>query len=85
MLSMLRRSDINLFKIVSESVATTAAAQLSAGHVFEVEVVASLRVDIVQESAFLDAMNPFHTVHGWYTTDLDKLLSTWLDCLDGVS
>ena len=80
---MLRRSDINLFKIVSESVATTAAAQLSAGHVFEVNHIASLKVDSVQETAFLDAMNPFHTFHGWYATDLDKLLSTWLDCLEG--
>ena len=83
MLSILRRSDINLFKIVSESVATTAAAQLSAGHVFEVNHIASLKVDSVQETAFLDAMNPFHTFHGWYSTDLDKLLSTWLDSLEG--
>ena len=82
MLSILRRSDKFLFKFVSESVASNAAAQLSEGHCFHVDVTASLKVDSFQETAFSEAMAPYHTSHGWYAVDLEKLLSAWLDCLD---
>ena len=85
MLAILGRSDTNLFKFVSESVACNVAAHLTEGHNFEVNVVATLKVDSSQETAFSEAMIPYHTSNGWFAVDLERLLSVWLDCLDGVS
>ena len=82
MLSVLRRSDEHLFKFVSAEQAQDVANRLQEGHCFEVQVIASLKVDSFQETAMLEEMAPFHTAHGWYAVDLDKLLSAWLDSLE---
>ena len=82
MLSVLRRSDQDLYKFVSDTAASDVATHLSEGHCFEVDVVASLKVDSFQETTFLEEMTPFHKSHGWYAVELVKLLNAWLDSLD---
>ena len=80
MLSILRRSDINLFKFVSESGANDEAVSLSAGHCFQVNVVCSILVD---RKRFLGMMAPYRLINNWYATDLPMILSLWVSCLEG--
>ena len=55
------------------------AAKLTEGHCFQVEVIASIRVE---SKSFIEAMAPYHTSQGWFRVSLDQLLSAWLDCMD---
>ena len=79
MLSVLGRSDCELFKILPAENAPDEASRLQAGHCFEVNVVASISVD---SEKFLDKMAPYHVTNNWYEVDLPNILSLWLRCLD---
>ena len=79
MLSILRRSDETLFKFLPADNAQEEASHLQAGHCFEVNIIASIRVD---SKRFLEAIAQYHTSNGWFRVQLDQLLSVWLDCLD---
>ena len=76
---MLRRSDCDLYKILPESEARDEAIKLSAGHCFEVNLIASINVD---SKRFLEGMSPFHASSNWFCAELEQILNVWLNCLD---
>ena len=68
-----------MFKILPAENAQDEASRLQAGHCFEVNIIASIRVDSKQ---FLEAMAQYYASAGWFRVDLERLLTVWLDCLD---
>ena len=79
MLSILRRSDENLFKIIPQHETAYEATQLSSGQCFQVNIIASICVDSKQ---LFEALAQYYISNGWFRIELDQLLNVWLGCLD---
>ena len=80
MLSVLKSSGIELYKIVSEEDPIAVAERLCGDHTFKVNVIA---VRCVDPEKLLHVLSEYHVNHGWHTVNMKHIVGILGDATRG--